>query len=291
MFTQFTRFVLCLSLMISLSGHAFSKGSVGFMPENNLHIGPNDKNANTSVTEEVFNKVIDIAEKYYIPVIKKMGGVFKVNRNWSDGTVNASATRKANIWEVNMYGGLARHPRVNADAFALVLCHEIGHHMGGAPKVAGFFQRWASNEGQSDYYGTTKCFRLLYSQDNNEDIVSRMSIPAIVKDQCHKVYANNAESALCMRINMAGLSLAQLLGELGGNPNVDFTKPDITKVSRTNDAHPKAQCRLDTYFQGALCDRPMNESPSNSDATRGFCTSRSGHQIGLRPLCWYFPRE
>lgn len=284
---------LAISFLLLTSFSSYSSTVVHdeFMPENNLYIGPNDKSANDQVTEEVFNKIIDNSEKVYTPMIKKMGGVFKVNRNWTDGTVNASAMRKLNVWEVNMYGGLARHALVTPDAFALVLCHEIGHHMGGAPKIAGFFQKWASNEGQSDYYGTAKCFRLIYSQDNNEDIVARMKIPAMVKDECQKAYANNAESALCMRISMAGLSLAELLGELGRSAKVDFTTPDTTQVRKTNDAHPKAQCRLDTYFQGALCDRPMGDKPSDRDATQGYCSTRSGHKVGLRPLCWYFPKE
>ena len=66
-----------------------------------------------------------------------------------------------------MFGGLARHKLVTPDGFALVACHEMGHHLGGAPRRGG----WASNEGQSDYYATTKCARRIWAEDNNAAIM------------------------------------------------------------------------------------------------------------------------
>ncbi len=263
-------------------------GITGFMPENNMYIGVGDKNAN-AITEQAFNAVIDRVEKVYGPMARAQGGTLKINRLWSDGTVNASATRFLSSWQVNMYGGLARHAVVTEDAFALVLCHEIGHHMGGAPKVPGFLRGWASNEGQSDYFSTTKCFRLAYSQADNAAVIANMKVPASVEEKCEGVWPNESEKALCVRMAMGGLSLAKLLGELGNTPNVDFDTPDTSSVTKTFDGHPKAQCRLDTYLQGSLCDRPMNEAPSNRDAATGYCTLARGTSVGTRPLCWYKP--
>ena len=80
--------------------------------------------------------------------------------------MNAFAKQGASTWEVHMYGGLARHQAVTADGFALVVCHELGHHLGGAPQKVDWFGRlrWASNEGQADYWGTAKCFRKLLEE-------------------------------------------------------------------------------------------------------------------------------
>ena len=33
-----------------------------------------------------------------------------------------------------MFGGLAGHETITTDAFALVACHELGHHIGGAQR-------------------------------------------------------------------------------------------------------------------------------------------------------------
>jgi hypothetical protein len=36
-----------------------------------------------------------------------------------------------------MFGGLARHELVTDDGFMMVVCHETGHHLGGAPRYNG----------------------------------------------------------------------------------------------------------------------------------------------------------
>ena len=50
----------------------------------------------------------------------------------------------------------------------------------------------------------------------------------------------------------------------------------------------RLQCRLDTYFQGSLCDKDVNDEVDNSDA-EGVCTLAQGYTFGTRPLCWYKP--
>ena len=52
---------------------------------------------------------------------------------------------------------------------------------------------------------------------------------------------------------MAGESTASLLGALRGN-KVDFENTDLSVVSSTDNRHPAAQCRPDTYMVGALCN-------------------------------------
>ena len=151
---------LVLSAPIALS--CDPSGSTGFMPKNDMYISTAQKSVN-GVTEDVFNHVIDRAIEHYEPIIAQKGATLKVNRKWQDGTVNAYAQQSGKTWSVSMFGGLARHEQVSADGFALVLCHELGHHLAGAPKVTRFFfPSWASNEGQSDYWGSMKCFRRIY---------------------------------------------------------------------------------------------------------------------------------
>ena len=60
----------------------------------------------------------------------------KIEKKWSSATVTAGTYRdiRNKQWIINLYGGLARHPLITEDAYALVICHEIGHHIGGAPK-------------------------------------------------------------------------------------------------------------------------------------------------------------
>ena len=226
-----------------------------------------------------------------------MGGKLEIQRKWNDGTVNAYAKQSGSSWQVAMFGGLARHATINADGMSLVVCHELGHHIGGAPKKSGSIfgggevNVWASNEGQADYFATLKCLRKTFLNDDNISIVSAMEVPKALTDACTKSTKNDKEdNALCVRTGMAGKSVANLFAALSKLPEAKFDTPDTKKVSRTNDAHPKAQCRLDTYFQGSLCEISMNEDVSQKEEVKGTCHPSLGHKTGTRPLCWFKPK-
>ncbi|HXH75235.1 MAG TPA: hypothetical protein VNJ08_09740 [Bacteriovoracaceae bacterium] len=285
------KFLTMLAFVLSLSGQVMAcseDGSTGIVPENDLNIPVGAKTLG-GITEEEFNNVITKLEDIYLPIAKSMGGDLKIARKWTDGTVNANATRMGSSWNVNMYGGLARHASITADGFSLVLCHEIGHHLGGAPKVGGFFNfnRWASNEGQADYYATLKCLRQLYLNDNNPAIVAKLNAPEELVKACRKAWSNKDDSSICIRSGMAGASVASLFAVLRSKPEGNFGTPDTNVVKKTYDAHPAHQCRLDTYFQGALCDKTIGEEVSQKDEVKGTCHSSTGHTTGVRPLCWF----
>ncbi len=287
-----TKRILVALMATTLSfSQAFScdiHGSSGFAPENNLKIAVGDKAAN-GMTEEIFLGAINRVSTIYAPIIKQKGGNLKMNNLWKDETVNASAQRSGSTWQINMYGGLARHPLVTVDGFQLVVCHELGHHIGGAPKKGGFGSAWASNEGQADYWGAMKCIRRIFEKEDNAEVISKMTVDAEATEKCEATYKSASEIALCQRVAMAGKSLAMLLGDLGGNSKVNFNTPDVSKVSRTNDNHPAAQCRLDTYFHGSLCDKSITDDVSETDAIKGVCIKKDGYEVGVRPLCWYKP--
>ncbi len=287
-----TKGILVALMATTLSfSQAFScdvHGKSGFAPENNLQIAVGDKAAN-NMTKELFLEAIGRVSSVYAPIVKQKGGNLIMNNRWDDNTVNASAQQSGTNWQVNMYGGLARHPLVTVDGFMMVVCHELGHHIGGAPRKGGWGSAWASNEGQSDYFAGLKCMRRVLENDDNIAVVSKMEVDAEATAKCQAIYKSESEIALCQRISMAGKSLAMLLGDLGGNSNVKFTTPDTKIVKTTNDNHPAAQCRLDTYFQGSLCDKAISDDVDGKDATKGVCLKRDGYEVGTRPLCWYKP--
>jgi hypothetical protein len=230
-------------------------------------------------------------ESIYSPIVAQEGGNLKVVRNWTDGTVNAYAQQSGKTWSVQMFGGLARHETITEDGLALVVCHEIGHHIGGAPKkVSVFSNPWASNEGQADYWATLKCLRRVWNNDNNEEIVAGMTIPGTLAGICSAQNASSSDRALCMRLGMAGDSVARLFAALRNQAEpAKFETPDPKVVVKTDDAHPATQCRLDTYFQGALCEVSFNENVENKSEVTGTCHASLGHKLGMRPLCWFKP--
>lgn len=279
--------LLLASLLVSQPIFACTiDGKEGFLPKNDHYISVDDKNA-AGITEAQFNSVIDKVETMYAPIISQYGGELNIERNWTDGTVNAYAQQIGTTWNVAMFGGLARHRTITEDGFALVVCHELGHHIGGAPKYNS--NDWASNEGQSDYFATTKCLRRVWNAENNQEIVKSMDVPQTVMNSCASAWSDEADRAICIRGAMAGNSVANLFASMSWGRTPSFDTPDPKIVTRTYDRHPAYQCRLDTYFQGALCEKSFNEDVAQDEEVTGTCHGSTGHTSGLRPLCWFKP--
>lgn len=288
---KFKQGMLLATLVVSIPSMACTPdGQEGFLPENNLKISVDAKRV-AGLNEEQFNAVIDKVETLYSPIVSGYGGNLVVERKWTDATVNAYAQQSGKTWKVSMFGGLARHETITEDGFALVVCHEIGHHIGGAPKKASMWSSaWASNEGQSDYFATLKCLRKTWSTDNNEEIIREMTIPEALTASCSSTNFGSADYAICVRGGMAGLSVAKLFQSLRQSTvEPKFDTPDTKVVAKTDDAHPATQCRLDTYLQGALCEVSSDENVTASSEVTGTCHGSLGHTSGLRPLCWFKP--
>jgi hypothetical protein len=264
-------------------------GSEGFLPENDLKISVDAKRFG-GLTEKQFNDVIDRVEKVYSPIVTQEGGKLQIVRNWTDATVNAYAQRSGTSWKVSMFGGLARHETITVDGMALVVCHELGHHLGGAPKKASAWSSsWASNEGQADYFATLKCLRRVWLNDDNATIVSGLGAPETLVNGCAAQWSKKSDRDICIRGGMSGDSVARLFAALRTQAPAKFETPDSAVVTETDDNHPAHQCRLDTYFQGALCEIPYSENVATNSEVTGTCHASSGHKIGLRPLCWFKP--
>ena len=257
----------------------------GFAPENNLWIPVGDKAAG-GITNEEFNKIMDDVTVVYAPIVASKGGTLVFTRKWDDGTVNAYAKRIGKTWNVTMFGGLARYAKMTSDAYTYVVCHELGHHLGGAPKYKA--NAWASIEGQSDYFGGLKCMKRLWASDDNVAIMNQRAVDPIVAAACEKSYANSNDVAICKRLSEAGKVLGGVLAELGKEKAISFSTPSTVVVASMMESHPPAQCRLDTYFAAALCDKNPSDEFSDSDVLVGACNAGKD-EVGFRPLCWYKP--
>ena len=236
-----------------------------FVPDNNLSIPVNELNP-TGISKEQFDSVIDKVNALYAPIVEAQGARLIFNRKWEDNTVNASAARdmsRGTEWYVSMYGGLARHPQMTEDGFLMVVCHELGHHLGGYPKKTQAFQvdrKWSSVEGQSDYFATLKCARRVFEKESNEEILATKVVPAFVIKQCGESFKSKHEQFICQRSALAGQEISQFIAVLTKESKpVSFETPDKKKVMMIEKDHNKAQCRLDTFFQGALCDKSVQK--------------------------------
>ena len=156
---SFVLFTVVLTALLCSSAPRSMMLEDGFLPPNDLKI-PIGSAEDKGITRKQYDAVMDRVQEIYAPLIAARGARLVIKRLWDDPTVNASAERRGNDYIVNMYGGLARHAAITQDGLALVVCHEIGHHIGGAPKYSG---QWAANEGQADYFANLKCLHRVFA--------------------------------------------------------------------------------------------------------------------------------
>jgi hypothetical protein len=235
------------------------------LPENDFW-RYDDVNFVNQISESEFNEAIKEVEDLYTPIAEALGFTLNIEGDWNDSTVNAYTQRNGKEWYIAMFGGLARRPEITVDGFKLVICHEIGHQMGGFPSSS-----WASYEGQADYVATHVCGRKLFSKAPVTELkISKYCDGLKTKD----------DQMVCSRLLDAGQSLGNLLAALAGNDMPKYNTPDTVVVRKTKSAHPRAQCRLDTYKAGAVCIKPWDDKVIPQDA-KAVCSNR--------PRCWYKP--
>jgi subtilisin-like proprotein convertase family protein len=270
-------------------------------PENNLDAEDGFFLVDSGINEAKFNETIDRVASFYHGIVAAHNGALSFDRRWTDSTVNASARQDGSTWLVSMYGGLARRPEVTEDGFALVVCHELGHHLGGFPFKG---ERWAASEGQADYFASQACVRKIWADDLEKNATFRGTVPPYAEAQCNQAFSTTAEQNLCYRTAMAGKSLASLLASIGHAAEPHFETPDMRKVTQTSDTHPAAQCRMDTYLSGAVCTKTFPEMTipgrlsadgqssikAEGSASQVSCTDATMISLGRRPRCWYAPK-
>ena len=272
-----------------VESHSRHEVCAGFLPPNDMKIPVGSKMAK-GIARAEYDRVLDKIYALYVNEVAEHGARLKINRLWKSPDVNAAAFQENGVWELDMYGGMARHKAITSDAFALVACHEMGHHLGGAPKYAnedGTYE-WATNEGGSDYYAALKCMRRFFERDDNEKILAGRQLDPIAVRYCESRHINRRDELICIRTTMAGLATADLFASMG-KKRAALATPDQRQVSKTDDRHPEPQCRLDTYFRSSLCTVPVSQDLDDRDYRPGSCYDARVTPMGLRPRCWFKP--
>lgn len=236
------------------------------------------------ITQDEYAEILYKVKNYYDPIVSAQGGELNMVDQWRNDGVNGYATRNGNRWNVEILGGYARHKLSSKEAVAFLTCHEMGHHLGGTPRL-GPWLGWASAEGQSDYFASLKCVRHIYRDDDNEAAVAALDVPEFLRAKCEQQFANRLDQFLCIRGAMGGYLMTKIWENGGGH--FQFDTPSPHKVTYTTTGHPESQCRIDTYLQGSLCEIPAHVDVSNSDPLVGTCNKSTGHKVGFRPACWY----
>ncbi len=206
-----------------------------------------------------------------------------IRLNWESDRVNAHATRDdQGDMLLSVDGGMLKHPLMGPDAFMAILCHELGHHLGGAPRqFRGNTQMrsWSSAEGQADYYAASKCLPALWEDQTSNEQSSPEWDKALGLCQGDK---------LCARVSMAGLAVARIFASLRDG----YTLPALEgrtsfPALSTVYGHSTPQCRLETFMAGSLCMDRKDSAFDPQDPFSGTCSEG----VGARPTCWFMPED
>lgn len=284
-FWTFIGFILLNQTLLAAQEAKYTREPGACFPASSIYYQTGNKSLN-GLLEAEFDQIIANALKVLTPEVKKrLNKTLIIDKRWNDGTVDAYATRDTqNNPVIVMNGGLARHPLMTRDAFLLLICHEVGHHLGGAPKIFrgnSGLRGWSSAEGQADYFATSKCLPLFFKSQ-----MESKSFDIDLDSDAYKVALSYCRDNTCARVALAGLSASKVFSSLViGTPEPKLTGNDKTIVSKTYYNHPNPQCRLDTYRSGANCE---SEIPFDSiDAKIGACVKDEE----ARPTCWFQEKD
>ena len=231
-----------------------------------------------------FSQILEAAQALYAPDFIRRQQRLRITGSWESERSSASARidedRDGQLAVITVTGGLARHPAITDAAFALIVCHEIGHFLAGRPAVSGY-----STEGQSDYYAAAACMKRLMLRMLSENLLDRHFVSPIVQQRCRSAYDSELASEVCAQTIMAGYALSRYFAYQQSINAPHFETPDPGKAAAIGFGMPSVQCRLDTYIAGALCNPDAGDAnPSN----RPWLCSRNGALAEFaRPACWY----
>lgn len=227
--------------------------------------------------------IISHANSLYQPVSWATFGKpinFEISEDQSAG---ASADHQFQELKVVVNSGLLSSPRLTPDGLRMIICHELGHLFGGAPRkniqmewegpVAHDGMSFLSSEGQADYYAGLSCFKEMIKLAEGDNI-----IPANMARIGPNLKAKCGDDQLCLRGALAGVDFLNL--------NYDFpisceVKDEEETPVLIRDSYPGRQCRLDTIVSASACNEMQMLSLDFDDASKNECESNQ------RPLCWY----
>lgn len=259
-------------------------------PENSLRFGRSAKNLSHNRAE--FDRNLKTFQEIMFPKIQLLyNKELRVLGVWEDDRVNASASRDSRENPViTVAGGLFRHPKMDRDALYLILCHELGHQFGGAPKQfrgRTTMRSWSSAEGQADYYAASQCMPYLYEQLKLKE--GNLMRPKVVSSDVLTV----CDTENCRLFADAAHKVAQVFYDvkpIGRAP--DLKVIDQTVAYKTQYSHPSPQCRLDTFLSAAHCDLEEGRLFDDIDAFVVACGPiYKARKDGSRPSCWFNPQD
>lgn len=189
---------------------------------------PTDKPQNTEITITKFYVVPSTIINLYKTEIDELNYPLVLNADWNSPYFGAGVSLYDNAYRLMILGGMTRMKGMTEDIYAAVVCHELGHLLGGDPKQTITGAEWASAEGQADHFSASQClpryFKNLGIKDENE---------------------------ISKRVEKAGFDFLNMASQIESDPKnkiIKRMKVNLPIVSETIiNRYPTNQCRYETY--------------------------------------------
>jgi len=182
------------------------------------------------------NSTIQVFDFYNVPIkimslfnseISKLNYPLILEAKWESPFFGAGVSLYQDEFHLMILCGMTRIEKMTLDAYAAIVCHELGHLLGGAPFQTIKGAEWSSAEGQSDFFAANLC------------------LPRYFKSQ------NSAELEIKKRIEKAGFEMMNALKEFETNePNATLIRNlefNFVSPETLINVYPLIQCRYETF--------------------------------------------
>ncbi len=185
-----------------------------------------------------------------------------INLDWEKPYFSAYAHKEVSgKFSINFWGGLARIPEMLEETWAFVVCHELGHILGGAPKMELKNYEWASSEGQSDHFAAAECLPKYFEKKYIEEFDDRRFLPYEV-GYCFDTTSNKKSQFVCLKTLRAARGFFGVSKYMFSKEDYDFHAKAPAIESTEINSYPSLQCRLDIL---------KSKAGSNKSSERNNC--------------------
>ena len=188
-------------------------------------------------TDSILNNEMNVTNFYLVPV--KVMGLFsneiaglnyplELKADWNSPFFGAGVSLYENSYKLMILGGMTRMKEMTLDAYAAIVCHEMGHLLGGEPRQTITGADWASAEGQADFFAASVCLKKYYK---SQGIMSEIEISKKIE----KAGFDFISLALKVETNQKIKNFKRAKVEM---PAVDHTLLNL---------YPSLQCRYENF--------------------------------------------
>lgn len=203
-------------------------------------------------------ELVSLMQKTYSAEVQEKQLQLQISLDHDEPGYFGGGSVEQGVFSISVGADILKLKGMNSDAAAFILCHEMGHLLGGAPRKT--TSAWASTEGQADYFAASFCLRKIFAAPEMNQATENTSMDPRILSLCQQSQKDAAEIAMCSRIMSAGQSLFDAIYFFIDVPQMihpDIATPEKPLASDQDVNYPSLQCRLDTVVAGAqLQDRP-----------------------------------